>query len=183
MIVQIKWCRPIVRKPQSIEAGIPGGLSFRFPGFMRNKHTGCFKGGISGVGIYQSLGRDQRGNWQHNQTRNIMTPLFQTSNPTVDGLNSGGSLTDSFTVSLVGGTPQSIVITINGVSNTPTIPTPNEWGMAVFALILTIFAMLILNNRTLLFSATKNIIIIRSITVNEDGSWSMEVFLLAGGPS
>jgi len=44
------------------------------------------------------------------------------------------------------------------------------------------FAMLILNNKTLLFSATKNKII-RSITVNEDGSWSMEVFLLAGGPS
>jgi len=44
---------------------------------MRNKHTGCFKGGISGVGIYQSLGRDQRGNWQHNQTRNIMTPISE----------------------------------------------------------------------------------------------------------
>jgi hypothetical protein len=74
MITQMKWCQPIVRKPQSIEAGIPGELPFRFTCLKRNKNTGRFRGGVSGVGIYQSLGRDQRGNWQHNQTRNIMTP-------------------------------------------------------------------------------------------------------------
>ena len=72
MIAQMKRRQPIARKPQSIEAGIPGGLPFRFTCLIRNKNTGRFRGGVSGVRIYQSLGRDQRGNWQHNQTRNII---------------------------------------------------------------------------------------------------------------
>lgn len=43
------------------------------------------------------------------------------TNPTVDALNIGGNLTDTFTVTTAEGDPQTVTITINGVNDTASI--------------------------------------------------------------
>lgn len=50
-------------------------------------------------------------------TAGVWSYALDNSNPTVDALNVGGTLTDTFTVTTAEGTPQSVTVTINGAND------------------------------------------------------------------
>ncbi|MBR0778071.1 VCBS domain-containing protein [Bradyrhizobium diazoefficiens] len=52
----------------------------------------------------------------------VWTYTLDNSNPTVQGLNAGATLTDTFTVTTVDGTAQRVTITINGTDDAAVIP-------------------------------------------------------------
>ena len=58
----------------------------------------------------------------------VWTYTLNNSNATVQGLNVGGTLTDTFTVRTVDGTAQVVTITINGSNDTPAAAADNNAG-------------------------------------------------------
>ena len=51
----------------------------------------------------------------------VWTYTLNNAMPTVQALNAGGTLTDTFTVTAVDGTPQVVTITINGTNDAAVI--------------------------------------------------------------